>query len=108
MAVLGRKEQENAQLRDQLEQLMAQEAPTPEPDSQPGPQWQPGTRLVVGDDGQLTEYRPPQPNSPNETNYLGRGGDATKPKGDDGSAAYAREQMLTALGGKPEPRGWNG
>lgn len=43
--------------------------PDPEPEQQPQ-QWEPGTRLVVGDDGNLAEYEPPTPQRPNEQNRI--------------------------------------
>lgn len=101
MAAMGRKEQENAQLRAQLAQLTDQQgAPTGAGLADHG--WEPGTRLEVGDDGQLVEYQPPTPFNPNETSRAGRGADPMARKVDDGSAEWARDQMVSALGGKPE------
>lgn len=66
-------------------------------------QWEPGTQLVVGDDGTLEEYEPPTPQNPNATNYAaGRTG--TQPSrsgGDDGSAEWARANLFQELGYTP-------
>jgi hypothetical protein len=105
MAAMGRKEQENKALRDQIAQLTAQE---PSAGGLAAEQWEPGTKLFVNDDGQLEVQEPPTPQNPNESSYLGRGADPTKPKGDDGSVEWAREQMLRSIGAEPEPKGWLG
>jgi hypothetical protein len=100
MAAMGRKETENAQLRAQIAQLTEQE-PAQAGGLAGEPQWEPGTRLEVDDDGQLVEYQPPQPQNPNETNRWASG-DPTGTKQDDGSADWAKDQMIRQLGGAPD------
>jgi len=82
MAVLGKKETENKALRDtiaQLTQPAAQEAPNEGAGlaaeaAEETPQWEPGTRLEVDDDGQLVEYEPTRPMNPNENNWVAQTG----------------------------------
>lgn len=122
MATLGRKESANKALRDQIaeltQQLQAQDAPSLDTSNDNGSaglaaeaaeaaeQWEPGTELIVNDDGQLEEKLPPMMSNPNEMSYLGRGRSATGSKEDDGSSEYARDQMFRQLGETPDPKGW--
>lgn len=107
MAAMGRKENDNKALRDQIAQLTAQD-PQGALAAEPAmPQWEPGTRLEVSEDGQVVEYEPPQPQSPGEQNHLGRGADPTKPKRDDGSAEWAKNEMFRQLGTSPD-KSWLG
>ncbi len=64
--------------------------------------WAPGTRLEVSDDGQVVEYSPPTPQNPNQSNYVGRGRDATAPAGDDGSPEWAKAELNRQLGYVPD------
>lgn len=95
MAAMGRKEQENAALRAQLRAQDANAGLATEV-------WEPGTRLEVNDDGEVVEYTPPAPQNPNQTNYEARGRDATRPRGDDGSAEWAKAELHRQLGYVPE------